>query len=123
MALHFGRTNPFQLVSGTVSLGTATSTAGTGVQIPATSAQASEASDQWLVNVFGNVDVYLGIGATASIAQTNAVAVSTAGTYTGMIPVRAGTVQVFSAPPGWYVSAITAAGASGNITITPGAGS
>jgi hypothetical protein len=62
--------------------------------------------------------VFLGYGANASVANTNAIIVSTSG---NSIPVLPGTLEVLSLPSNSFFTAITSAGTS-QIYITPGTG-
>lgn len=68
-------------------------------------------------NSGGNL-IFLGVGANATVANNNAVVVSSSNSS---IPVLPGTLEVISFPSNSYFTAITSSGTS-QIYITPGLG-
>lgn len=92
----------------------------TGVQAPVAIAFSPQETGQVrIVNASGNV-VHLGVGPTAALAQSAAVA-ATAGSPASGIPLVAGAVEVLRFAPGTFFSGICAAGAS-TLFVTPGQG-
>jgi len=90
-----------------------------GVQVPVNNKfNAQETGQVRVVNAGMNL-VHLGVGPTAAIAQTNAVA-ATAGNPAAGIPLVAGAVEVLRFPAGWYFSGV--AGAATTVYLTPGEG-
>jgi hypothetical protein len=73
---------------------------------------------QYRVFNSGSVLIFLGVGANATVANTNANVVTTSATG---IPVLPGTLEIFSFPTNSYFTAITASGTS-QIYVTPGFG-
>lgn len=90
-----------------------------GVQTPVfTPFAAQETGQIRVVNASVNV-VHLGIGSTAALAQTNAVA-ATAGNPAKGIPLLAGAVEILRVAPGSFISG--AASAASTVYVTPGQG-
>ena len=67
----------------------------------------------------GTVTVHLGVGATAGLAQSNAVA-AVAGAPASSIPLVAGAVEILRFPVGSYFSGLAASATT--LYITPGEG-
>jgi hypothetical protein len=66
----------------------------------------------------GTVTVFLGYGANATVANTQATVVTSTGPG---YPLLAGTDKIISAPPNAYFTGITASG-NATIYVTPGEG-
>jgi hypothetical protein len=66
----------------------------------------------------GSSLIFLGVGANATVANTNATVVSTSNTG---VPVLPGTLEIFSFPTNSYFTAITSSGTS-QVYISPGFG-
>jgi len=73
---------------------------------------------QYRVFNSGSSLIFLGVGANATIANTNAVVVSASNTG---LPVLPGTLEIFSFPANSYFTAITSSGNS-QVYVTPGLG-
>lgn len=95
----------------------AAGTAPAGVQVP-TDARFQATGQVRIVNA-GTATVHLGVGATAALAQSNAVA-PVAGTSASSIPLVAGAVEVLRFPVGSYFSGLAASATT--LYITPGQG-
>ena len=96
---------------------TANSSAPTAAQILPTFTAATPPTNQYRVINAGTVVAFLGVGATAAIAATNAAAVTATGNGIPLVP---GAVEVFNFPP---ISFFTATAASSTtLYITPGQG-
>ena len=80
---------------------------------------AQETGQVRIVNASGNL-VHLGVGSTAALAQSAAVAAAAGVPATG-IPMVAGAVEVLRFAPGMFFSGSCAAGAS-TLFVTPGQG-
>ena len=74
--------------------------------------------NQYEVFNAGNVTVFLGYGANATVANSQATVVTTTGPGYPLLP---GTDKIVSAPPNAYFTGITASGTA-TIYITPGEG-
>ena len=107
---------PFNPQGNTVVVAAASS-APLGVQCPTRNA-ASESGQVRVVNT-GNVTVHLGVGPTAAIAQTNAVA-ATAGSPKDSVPLVAGAVEILRFPLGSFFSGV--ASTASTVYMTPGEG-
>jgi len=105
------------LQNGATTAITANSSAPTAVQIPPNFTASTPPRNQYRVVNVGSITAFLGAGATAAIAATNAAAVTTTG---NAMPIVAGAVEVFSFPPTWYFTATAAS--SCVLYITPGEG-
>jgi len=78
--------------------------------------------NQYRVINNGSVTAFLGFGANAAIATTNAVApTSGSGNSTFSIPLLAGTDEILSFLPNMYATAVTLS-STATIYITPGDG-
>jgi hypothetical protein len=86
------------------------SSASTGEQVVATSSSFS--CTQYRLENTGAVDVWVGFGETAALAETNAADIPTAGDTGVAVLVKAGTAQVVSHGRNQYVSAKTASSTS-----------
>lgn len=86
------------------------SSASTGEQVVATSS--SFACTQYRLENTGGVDVWVGFGETAALAETNAADIPTAGDTGVAVLIKAGTAQVLSHGRNQYVSAKTASSTS-----------
>ena len=95
----------------------AAATAPAGVQVP-TDARFQATGQVRIVNA-GTATVHLGVGATAALAQSNAVA-PVAGTPAASIPLVAGAVEILRFPAGSYFSGLAASATT--LYITPGEG-
>ena len=91
-------------------------TAPLGVQAPASTVNPR---GQYRVVNAGNVTVHLGIGTTATLAQTNAVA-PTSGNPQYSVPLVAGAVEILRFAPDSYFSGL--ASEETTLYITPGEG-
>jgi len=96
---------------------TANSSAPTAAQILPTFTAVTPPTNQYRVVNVGSVTAFLGVGATAAIAVTNAAAVTTTGNG---IPIVAGAVEIFNFPPTSFFTATAAS--STTLYITPGQG-
>lgn len=66
----------------------------------------------------GTVTVFVGVGTTAALANTNATVVSTTG---ASIPLLSGATEILTFPPNAFFTGITSSG-SAVVYITPGDG-
>lgn len=107
-------TRPFN-VNGNTILVPADTVAPAGVQ-----ADGQPNANQFRIFNGGTVTAFLGIGVNAA-AATAAAVIPVAGTPAAGIPIPAGIVEVISAPPDAYFSAITASGTA-SVYVTPGEG-
>lgn len=90
-----------------------------GVQAPVSGPYvAMETGQVRIVNASANT-VHLGVGSTAAIAQTNAVAAA-AGVPALGVPLLAGAVEILRFSPGVFFSGVSSAASS--VFITPGQG-
>lgn len=90
-----------------------------GVQAPSTSSGTSILSGQYRIVNAGSNTVFLGVGSTATIAQSNTVA-PIAGTSAIAIPLVPGAVEIFSFGESSFFSGL--ASAATTLYITPGTG-
>lgn len=90
-----------------------------GVQVPLVVGSSSPVGGQYRIINSGSNTVFLGVGATATLAQSNAVA-PVAGTPSKAIVLLPGAVEVLSFGEGAYFSGLAAAATT--VYITPGAG-
>jgi hypothetical protein len=97
---------------------TAAVTPPTAVQVPATFTAGSRSRNQFRVVNSGIVNVFLGAGPSAALAEANAAVVTTTGNAIPLVP---GAVEVFSFPPDWFFTVSTASDTS-VVYITPGEG-
>lgn len=108
----FNATGPTILVVGATS-------APTGLQAASSGAPPAH---EYRVHNAGTVTAFISFGTSAGTAQTNAVVPTGAGASAkNSYPLPAGFVEVFTAPPDCYWSAITGSGTA-NIFVTPGDG-
>jgi len=105
--------NAFLPLGNTVAF-TANVAAPSAVQAVATGLGTSE----YEVFNAGTVTVFLGFGANATVANTQATVVTSTGPG---YPLLAGTDKIISAPPNAYFTGITASG-NATIYVTPGEG-
>ena len=113
------RTRQFTPLSQTHVVAAAVS-APAGVQIPIVSAKESENGGIFRIVNNGTVDVWLGVGGTATTAQTNA-AIASSGSPANGVFLLAGAAEVFRFAKDSFFSAITASGTS-NVVISQGNG-
>ena len=109
---------PFNPTGNTVAI-TAANPAPTGVQALPTNPNYTLDVGQFRIVNAGPDTVHLGVGPTAALAQTNAVAAAS-GTPAAGLPILPGAIEVLRFTPGIFFSAF-AAGAS-TVFITPGQG-
>jgi len=105
--------------NGNTILITANTTAPAGVQVTNYSGDGIGQFVYRFVNS-GSAPVAIGIGATAGEAQSNAV-VPTAGAGNRCLVLLGGSIEVFTLPPGTFLSAICAVGAQA-VYVVPGEG-
>ena len=74
---------------------------------------------QYRVFNSGSALIFLGVGANAAAANTNAVVVSSSNTG---VPVLPGTLEIFSFPTNSYFTAVTIGSNTSQIYVTPGFG-
>lgn len=97
----------------------ATTTAPDGVQASTHSRFSAQETGQVRVVNAGSVTVFLGFGATAEEAASNAVAAA-AGTPAAGVPLLSGAVEILRFPAGSYFSGYASSAAT--VYITPGQG-
>lgn len=107
--------NPFAQQGNTVLI-TAAVSPPVGVQVPAF--QTNVQPTQFRIKNSGSADVAIGWGATAALAQANAVI---PGAASQSLLLGAGGIEVFTFPPGTFFSAAIGA-ATAPVYITPGDG-
>jgi hypothetical protein len=90
-----------------------------GVQVPVSQNGTQTAAGQYRIVNAGSNTVFLGVGATAALAQSNAVA-PVAGTPSSAIVLVPGAVEVFSFGDAAFFSGLAAAATT--VYITPGSG-
>lgn len=90
-----------------------------GVQAPVFAQLSNQAVGQFRIVNSSTNTVHLGVGATAALAQSNAVAAA-AGAPAAGIPLLAGAVEIIRFAPDVFFSGV-AAGAS-TVFVTPGQG-
>ena len=120
MAYQSGVSGAFNPIGNTATF-LANTAAPTAVQVtytPASNATGYTSYCQYRVFNSGSNLIFLGVGANSTIANNNAVVVSTNSTG---VPVLPGTLEIFSFPTNSYFTAITSSGTS-QIYITPGFG-
>lgn len=105
--------NAFLPMGNTVAF-TANTAAPSAVQATATGI----GCNQYEIINSGTVTVFVGWGANATVANTNATVVTSTGPG---YPLLAGTDKIISAPPNTYFTGITSSGTA-TIYITPGEG-
>jgi len=92
---------------------TAATSAPTAVQV----VSPNSTSAQYLVQNAGAVTVFMGVGSTAAVANTNAVTVTT---NSAAVPLLPGTAQVFTFFPNAFFTGVASANSA--VYITPGEG-
>ena len=97
---------------------TGATSAPTAIQAPSNAALQTSSSQQFRVVNAGINTIFLGVGATASAAANNAVAITSS---QGAVPLLSGSVEILSFPMNSYFTALTSSGTS-VLYITPGQG-
>jgi hypothetical protein len=90
----------------------------TAIQAVGTTANINYSYCQYRIFNSGSYLTFIGYGSSATIANNNAIVVSTSNTG---LPILPGTVEIISAPANSYFTGITASGTS-QIYVTPGLG-
>ena len=109
---------PFSPQGPTIAI-TAAGSPPSGVQASVVTSIRNSAAGQYRIVNTGNVTVHLGIGTTATLAQTNAVA-PTSGNPQYSVPLVAGAVEILRFAPDSYFSGL--ASEETTLYITPGEG-
>ena len=119
MAYTSGTPGAFNPSGNTVTF-LANTAAPTAVQAPLTLTSNTSYKSYCQYRIFnsGSYLVFMGIGSNTTVANNNAVVVTTTA---NTIPVLPGTLEIISAPSNSYFTAITSSGTS-QIYVTPGFG-
>ena len=97
---------------------TVTFTAATAAPTPVQALSTTIGGNQYRIINNGTVIVFLGLGTTSSLANSNAAIISTTGSS---IPILPGTDEILSFVPNAYFTGITSSGTA-TIYVTPGDG-